>query len=421
MHYDVVIVGASFSGLTLAHHLPLDTKVLLIDVKPSAGSSVESTGLITEHTRQEFSSFFPIDTYITNPISAICVVAPNYDDYFVSHTTTPWIYQTDTKQLVKALADTLSPNVTFLPKTAFVSVEDTPDGKKAVTIMTSGAKQVIETTFLVGADGGHSPVAKAIPELDTQDTFLFGYEEVHYGTILLGDIPAETIYHFWFGEFSLGYGGWLSPTYMDERPAFRIGLAKYPKDRGEARGLLKEFLRILQEKNIITLSENPEKPVYLFGSHIPIGGIVKSIAAKNTLLIGDAAGFCGAFAADGIKGSVISGKEAALLITKYLEAPFDTIAEELRTNMNKHHFLIDYYKRQVLYRWVWDQMKRDRTFFAMYTIIKKEKEHFLDQFCDSKEKKKSLSRTVLKVKYIPNLIWYSLCILWDMIVPKKGA
>ncbi|MBU0646631.1 FAD-dependent oxidoreductase [Patescibacteria group bacterium] len=95
--FDVVIVGASFSGLTLAHHLPQQYKVLVIDSKPSAGSTVESTGLITSKTRQEFLSFFPIDDYITNRISSICVVSPNFQDHFISSLDHPWIYQTDTK------------------------------------------------------------------------------------------------------------------------------------------------------------------------------------------------------------------------------------------------------------------------------------------------------------------------------------
>ncbi len=56
--YDVLIVGASFAGLTLVHHLPRHLRVLVVDAKPLAGASVESTGLITTKTYEEFKTFF---------------------------------------------------------------------------------------------------------------------------------------------------------------------------------------------------------------------------------------------------------------------------------------------------------------------------------------------------------------------------
>lgn len=410
--FDVVIVGASFSGLTLAHHLSGHLKVLVVDSKPGAGSSVESTGLITSHTREEFLSFFDVDHYITNKISSICVVSPNYDDFFISSTHAPWIYQTDTKKLVRALADSLPKNVTFRPKTTFISVND-PDSPQTVTLLSGGEKLTVGTRFLVGADGGHSKVASVCKELDQSKKFLFGYEQVFFGDVHLGPNPPETIYHFWFGEFSLGYGGWLSPTAFDGKKAFRVGLAKKMKDRGEAMDLMRKFLDILMERKIITIDGDKEKPDYVFGSHIPIGGTMKRINHNNVLLIGDAAGLCGAFAADGIKGSIISGKEAAPLIERFLKGDIHTLSL-LKPGINKHHNLMQYYAKQVRYRWIWDRMKSDRTFMAMYNIIKKERESFLDQFCDSKNKRRSLTRTVLKPQYLPELIWYSLCIFMDL-------
>lgn len=408
--FDVVIVGASFSGLTLAHHLPKTLKVLIVDAKPTAGATVESTGLITEHTREEFKTFFPIDDHITNPITTIAVIAPNYDDWFVSQTASPWIYQTDTKSLVKTLAATLPKNVTLKTSTAFTKVDD-QDQPKFITLLHQGKQYQVETKFLVGADGGNSKVAQVINGLSKNKNFLFGFEQVHYGEVHLGPIPEETIYHFWFGEFSLGYGGWLSPTRLNGKPAFRIGIAKLPKDRGEVHELLKRFLSLLQRRGIITITNDPNKPDYVFGSHIPIGGVLKNIHHNNTLLIGDAGGFCGAFAADGIKGSVVSGKESANVITRFLSGePY--ALQKLKPQMNKHHSLMHYYKKQVHYRFIWDLMKRDRTFTQMYKVIESEKESFLEQFCDSKEKRKSLAWTVIKFKHVPKLVkytWYLFC------------
>ncbi|MDP3985644.1 MAG: NAD(P)/FAD-dependent oxidoreductase [bacterium] len=412
--YDVVIVGASFSGLTLAHHLPQNFNVLVVDIKPEPGSSVESTGLITEKTRKEFASFFAIDRYLTNPISAICVVAPNYDDYFVSQVEKPWIYQTDTKALVRALAQMVPPNVQVQSQTVFTGVESTGDFL-TVRIQKKGEPaEVIQTRFLVGADGGHSKVAASVPELDQNKRFLFGYEQVFFGEVSLGPRPEETIYHFWFGEFSLGYGGWLSPTIVDGKKAFRVGLAKLAADRGQAKNLMTQFLEILQKRGIIRIEGEINQPGYVFGSMIPMGGALRIIFHKNILLIGDAAGFCGAFAADGIKGSVISGKEAAPLIANYLDGDLSAPGK-LHVRMNVHGNVMQYYAKQLRYRWVWDQMKRNRTFRAMYDIIAAECDSFLEQFCDSKDSRKSLARTILKWRHVPKLVRYVMFLLADML------
>lgn len=413
-HYDVVICGASFAGLTLAKHLPQNLQVLIIDRKPTIGSSVESTGLITEHTREIFAQFFEIDKYITNPITSIAVIASNFDDYFISQTDHNWIYQTDTRELVKAMAHSLPPNVTVVPGCSLESYQR--EGKFiTLQLKQKGETTGITTEFLVGSDGGHSKVAEGNPQLSKNSRFLFGIEQVYNGHVHLGPHPEKTIYHFWFGEFSLGYGGWLSPTILNGKPAFRLGLAKlYGKDMQQSGPLLQAFVKKLIEKKIITIEPPESKPIYAFGSAIPLSGALKNIVDNNILLLGDAAGLCGAFAADGIKGAIVSGIESAKLIEDYFKGKTFT-SSDLQTKIDHYNQLMHYYKKQLRYRWIWDQMKRNDTFDAMFKVIQAEKENFLNQFCDSKDKRNSLVWTVLKVKHFFKLVRYSVLVLRDMI------
>ena len=65
-------------------------------------------------------------------------------------------------------------------------------------------------------------------------------------------------------------------------------------------------------------------------------------------------------------------------------------------------------------------MKKDSTFHAMYDVIEREREHFIDQFCDSKDRAKGLTHIVLKLRNLPQLARYSLCILRDFFVRRKG-
>lgn len=411
--YDVIIVGASFAGLTLAHHLPSELSVLVLEAKPTAGATVESTGLITVKTRSQFASFFDIDAYITNPITSICVVAPGFKDYFVSTISEPWIYQTDTRGLVKQLAAALPANVTLRTGIHVQALEAHEKGVKIISARQGMLEEKFSARFFVGADGSRSTIARLIPSLDQNKKFLFGFEEVFFGEVYLGPEPEKTISHFRFGEFSLGYGGWISPTTVNGRKAFRIGLAKLPEHRGDAKKLIREFKNILVREKMIHIEGDPEKPDYVFGSMIPIEGVLSQIAWKNVLLLGDAAGFCGAFAADGIKGSVVSGKEAGPLIARYLSGEEQALTE-LRTRMNHHDDLMGYYRRQIRYRWLWDRMKSDRTFRAMYDIIEAEKETFVDQFCDAKDKRKSLTGVVLKWRHVPKLVKYAGCLGLDL-------
>jgi len=417
--FDVIIVGASFSGLALAHHLSRDLRVLVCDVKPAVGSSVESTGLITQRTREEIAAFFDVDSHITNPIDAICVVAPGFKEHFVSKVAEPWIFQTDTRGLVAGLAEALPSNVTVMAGMALVSLELEADRVVRVKLRNNGDERQFVARFLVGADGGRSKVASLVPGLDRNRRFLFGYERVVPGRVRLGENPERTIYHYWFGEFSLGYGGWLSPTTVLGRPAFRVGLAKGMRDRGDAAALTDAFLAKLAEAGHVSVDPSDSAGAYAFGGLIPIGGTLRRISRGNVMLIGDAAGFCGAFAADGIKGSVVSAKEAAPLIAAYLKG--DTAApKRLKRAMQGHGGLLAYYNRQLRYRWIWDMMRRDRTFRAMFDVIAAEKEGFLHQFCDSKDTRRSLVRVVLKPRHAWRLARYAWRLVLDAVTRRRS-
>ena len=306
-------------------------------------------------------------------------------------------------------------NVKVWPDTLYKSNTPWANDTISVTLSKNGKPIKVNTRFLIGADGGGSKVAEN-NNLERNKKFLFGIEKVYYGDILLGPAPEKTIYHFWFGEFSLGYGGWLSATVLNGEKAFRIGLAKKLKDAGDTQKLLKLFTETLIEKNIISIKGQADASCGVYGSKIPIGGVLNNIYAPGVLLIGDAAGFCGAFAADGIKGSVISAIEAAGMVDKYLKQPVpdDSMFRKLHNRMNLHHKVIKYYKKQVFYRFIWDRMKSNRTFRQMFLIIKGEKELFLQKFCDSKEKGKSLLSLVLKIRNLPKLALYVWYLLLDL-------
>ncbi|QQR54697.1 NAD(P)/FAD-dependent oxidoreductase [Candidatus Peregrinibacteria bacterium] len=422
MQYDVVIIGASFAGLSLAHHLPSHLKVLILDMKRELNQSVESTGLITEHTYQLLKSFLPeLDRYIPNRITTIGVVAPDYEHYFFSHTKDPWIYSTDTPAILEHLSKNLPSNVTLKIASQFTEykveageqqrVPTEAEHPVRVLYVNDGTRHEVQARFIVGADGSLSRVAQVNPRLSKNKEFLAGVEKVFYGKIMLGPHPDLTVYHFWFGEFSLGYGGWLSPTEIDGKAAFRLGLAKLKEDSKDI-GRIKDFIEVLKEKKMIEI-EPGTKEILTFGHLIPIGGPLKTVHDEHSLLLGDAAGLCGAFAADGIKGALVSGMVSAKLISEHLKGDRAALGR-FHSEIQKYGRLMRYYRKQVLYRFIWERMKSNRSFFALWKVIEREKESFLYQFCDSKDRNKSLISVVLKWRNFPLLMKYALSLVRDL-------
>lgn len=411
--YDVVIVGAGFSGLTLAHHLPENFKILILERKSDAGAAVESTGLITTKTK-ELLSFVKVDNFITNKITTIGVVSPDYERYFFSKMETPWIYSTDTPRLVKEMAQTLKENsrVKYGCNFKKFSISRAEQYTVQIDFCEKGEEKRVFSRFIVGADGARSAVASSDSFLSHNRRFLVGLERVFFGRIEFGPEPIATVYHFWFGDFSLGYGGWLSPTIINGRQAFRVGLAKLENNAKDL-SKLDEFIKILKEKGIVKFDE--EKPVLSFGNYIPIGGPLKNFCGERVLLLGDAAGLCGAFAADGIKGAVISGKVGATIIQRYLSGDTGALRQFYK-QIQSISGLMTYYKKQMVYRFIWNRMKRNRTFQVMFDIIATQKERFLHQFCDSKDRNRSLLAIALQPRQLLRAALYSLYIIIDAIV-----
>lgn len=412
MFCDVVIVGASFSGLTLAHHLPRNLKVLVLDVKKNLDAYVESTGLITQATYDLLADFVDIERYTTNKITSIGVVGTDYKRHFFSSTDVPWIYSTATPQLIKHMAETLPKNVTLSINSEFTGYKVRTDNPSPLEIsfLKKAQEHVVGARFIVGADGARSSVAKMDRKLSKNKKFLIGLEKVFHGNILFGPHPDATVYHYWFGEFSLGYGGWLSPTVINGEKAFRLGLAKLSRNANEFYKI-DDFIRKLKESGMIAIKPGT-KEILTFASMIPIGGQLRTVFTNYSLLIGDAAGLCGAFAADGIKGAVVSGKVAARLISRFLGGDKKALGH-FYPEIQKCNKLVTYYKKQMFYRWLWNRMKSNRTFDAMFDVISRSKDSFLNQFCDSKDRQKSLLRVVLKFSNLLILLKYGWYVFLD--------
>ncbi|MGE5586320.1 MAG: NAD(P)/FAD-dependent oxidoreductase, partial [Bacillota bacterium] len=393
MKYDVIVVGAGFAGLSLALRLPRELKVLVLEKKQHINAAAATTGLVTVTTKNLIGSLVDVDRYVTNRIVDICVVDPSFHRWFVSRTEFPWIFSTNTPELLLAMAARCGDNVKILTGTTFERYRlERGDGYPVIVEYSSGGtKMEARAKLVVGADGARSAVAqwaqRAGCGLGVNRKFLFACERVYEGDCLLGDVPDRTVYHVWFGSFSLGYGGWIAPNFIGGRRCFRIGLATYSPGAEKAR-LLERLVDTMIACGVISVSD-PERPETSYGGYVPIGGYHKRVWDERVLLLGDAAGFCGAFSGDGIKGAVVSGLVAGELIPEYLSGSHGA-PKLFLPRIEERYRLLSYYNRQLVYRFMWDRMTSNASFESLFRLCEREKSDFLNQFCDAKDKQASL-------------------------------
>jgi geranylgeranyl reductase len=416
--YDVIIVGAGFAGLSLALRLPRELKVLVLEKKQRINAAAATTGLVTVTTKNLIGSLVDVERYVTNRIVDICVVDPSFSRWFVSRTDFPWIFSTNTPELLLAMVARCGDNVTILTGTTFERYRLEPgcDYSVAVECTSGRTKMEARARLLVGADGARSAVAQAGRGLGVNRKFLFAYERVYEGDCLLGDMPDRTVYHLWFGSFSLGYGGWIAPNFIGRRKYFRIGLATYSPGAEKAR-LLERLVDTMIRRKVISVFD-PERPETSYGGYVPIGGYHKCVWDERVVLLGDAAGFCGAFSGDGIKGAVVSGLVAGELIPEYLSGNHGA-PKLFLPRIEERYRLLSYYNRQLFYRFMWDRMSSNASFESLFRLCEREKSDFLNQFCDAKDKQASLLKGILKWKHAPYLANMAWNILIDQFTRRK--
>ena len=390
MHFDVIIIGASFSGMILASLINKDKTVLVIDRKKSVDSTVETTGLITNKTKDYIESKIgSIESALTNQIYSIGVVAPDFEKYFISKVEKPWIYTTNPNRIMKIAKNKAENLCRFEYNTEMKQIER--DGEDWLIRTKCG--KAFTTKYLIGADGALSQVALQIPELSVNKKFLIGFEKVLKGEILKGE-HGKDIFHFWFGELGLGYGGWISPDVLNGQNVVRVGLAIHKDDKDQPLKV-KKFINALVKHRWIEIGEEMD----YFADLIPVSGYVKDPIFKNACLIGDAAGICGPFAADGIRGAVASASAISLQINHS-----ETLCKKrFYKQIEDETGLIYYIRKQLLYRKVWELFKSNRSFDELYNLCEVDHESFLENYIKSKENKESLIKKLITLKNLGRL------------------
>lgn len=301
--YDVAIVGAGLAGLQVSRLLAENgLGVLLIDRKASLTQSVHTTGIFVRRTLDDFDlpaeCLGPVvrDVTLYSPARRKLDLHSTHDEFRVGRM--GMLYE-------RFLDDAIRAGVEWMPATQFLGSTRTDTGSN-LTLRTHNATAVVETRYLVGADGAASRVAAAL-DLGQNREFIVGVEEVVEGVPLDG---PPRFHCFLDPQLAPGYLAWA----VHDGEQVHIGVGGYA-DRFDPIAALKAFRESLD--GILDLSS--AKVVERRGGRIPVGGVLRRIANSQGLLLGDAAGAVSPLTAGGLDPCMRLSQYAAQVIVDYLE------------------------------------------------------------------------------------------------------
>jgi flavin-dependent dehydrogenase len=276
---EVEVVGASFAGLACARaSATRGLRTVVWERKPEPGASVRTTGLLVKEAHEEED----VPSSLVRRIRGVRLYAPSLRWVDLDAPGYSFL-ATDTAGLLRLMA------------------ERAEAAGAEIRCGTAFSPAMRRGRMLVGADGPRSVVARAAG-LGVNRRFLAGVEAELVGMLGI----EERLHVFLDSELAPGYIGWVVPGVG----ITQVGLAT----RLPARPDLDRFLARIGE----VFDLGWARRVGTRGGLIPVGGTVRPIATRDTVLVGDAAGLVSPLTAGGIHTALRSGRAAALAIASHL-------------------------------------------------------------------------------------------------------
>jgi flavin-dependent dehydrogenase len=299
-NYDVTIVGAGLAGLQCARLLARSgLRVLLVDRKHALDQKIHTTGIFVRRTLLDFD--IP-DDCLGPPIKHVTLYSPalrsmefvsEHDEFSIGRM--GQLYQRYLQQCLLA-------GVQWLPETSYLGHSST-NGLLTVRL----SREEITTRYLIGGDGARSRVARDL-QLDVNREWIVGVESVYEGAVIDG--PPRLLC-FLDPELAPGYIAWIA----HDGEETHLGVGGYPS-RFDPSSALETFRS--RVAHLVHLKD--AKQIERRAGYIPVGGVLRNIANKNGLLIGDAAGAVSPLTAGGLDPCMRLSAFAAQVVSEYLSS-----------------------------------------------------------------------------------------------------
>ncbi len=359
-HYDAIVVGASFAGLSFASiAATLGMRVLVLERDSRVGGIVRTTGVLFS----DVLDFLDVPArYLMNAIRRVHIQPPAHLPLEISSSAYRF-YMADVTGMLRWLAEQAEEHGAIIQcDTMFLDA--TPDANGLMKIETGklsapGELATLSTSILIGADGTRSRVARCVG-LDQNTRFLAGAEW------LLEGIPLdrETFYLIMNHELAPGYCLWLAP----HGEIAAMGVAGHARAFNPTTSLRKAQ-ELFQDMVDMSQAHVVERKAGV----IPTGGRLKHVyrhdAHGHALLLGDAAGLCGAATGGGIYPALISGRLAAHAVANEVMNGANGAIKAYLHNISHAGRLGHYLRIEDWLRLALDNMKSDADVSMFYGLF----------------------------------------------------
>lgn len=304
---DLIVVGASFAGLTAARAAAMrGLRVIVLEAKPEPGARIHTTGILVREAIEEID----IPSQLTRRVPGVRLYAPNLRsmDLFSPGYA---FFTTRTADLLR-----------WMMREAEAAGATVLCGERFTGAIRQGDAFVVEgrnlrSRYLVGADGPTSRVARSLG-LGQNRRHLVGVE-IEFE--LDDAVDPRFLHCFVDSRIAPGYIAWVAPG----PDTIQVGAATTREIRPDLDAFLEATEPMFGWRRLRKVGRR--------GGLIPAGGPVARAYTNGAMLIGDAAGWVSPATGGGIRLAFRWGRRAAALIADHLQSggpePGPIVAREL--------------------------------------------------------------------------------------------
>jgi digeranylgeranylglycerophospholipid reductase len=353
-HFDLVVIGASFAGLACARAAArAGLQVAVVEKKSSSGDKLHTTGIIVKDAIDTIPWLQQVPAALVRQVDGVRLYSPNLRHVDL-HAPGYYFWATDTPALLDWMcASVQADGVTVLAGTLFEqAARDSGGWAVSVKSVASQEPMVLQARYLVGADGPHSRVAKALGlSLNTQ--FLFGIEH-EYGQARL---DANLLHCFIDRQLAPGYIGWA----VAGAGIHQIGLARRLSSSGASAPAKQAWMSAFMAKIAPHVDVGDASPLATRAGMIPCGGVLQRVSDARVMLVGDAAGMVSPVTAGGIHTALEHGDAVGSAVAAFLQRG----AVDGSDPADPAHGLVRHYPKfraKRTLRWLFDRFQADWIF-----------------------------------------------------------